>query len=202
MNHKKRIAVIAVHGVGHQQPRTSAERTADLLRNQCKGYRWLGQSMLRIPVGAVSADIQRVENSDPIEKKDRAQYVSQTLKRAIQRKSNDPDERKAKYEIPLDVQDMQERLLGYKPRAADVTYETTCIELQKSHGPECHIFEMFWGDLSRQQRRKSLERWSNFTNFSFSSAISVGERSTTPALTMQEIISGGWFSIGSSGSRT
>ena len=153
MNHKKRIAVIAVHGVGHQQPRTSAERTADLLRNQCKGYRWLGQSMLRIPVGAVSADIQRVENSDPIEKKDRAQYVSQTLKRAIQRKSNDPDERKAKYEIPLDVQDMQERLLGYKPRAADVTYETTCIELQKSHGPECHIFEMFWGDLSRQQKK-------------------------------------------------
>src|SRR5271170_2363780 len=100
MDHKRRIALIAVHGVGHQQPRDSAQRAADLLRNQCEGYDWLRQSMVRIPVEAVSTG-----------------------------------------------------LLGYQPRAADTTYATTCIELKRIDGSECHVFEMFWGDLSRQQKK-------------------------------------------------
>jgi hypothetical protein len=156
MDYKKRIAVIAVHGVGHQLPRTSAQRAADLLRNQCEGYDWLGQSTIRIPVTAASTDLKHTGTCDRNEKKDRAQYVSQILKRAIERTSNDVDQRTAKCQIPLEVQDMQERLLGYKPRAADVTYETTRIELQRVDGSECHVFEMFWGDISRPHQRKKI----------------------------------------------
>jgi hypothetical protein len=57
MDCKHRIAVIAVHGVGDQQPRSSATHAADLLHGMCKGYSWLGQSVVRIPVEAVSASV-------------------------------------------------------------------------------------------------------------------------------------------------
>jgi hypothetical protein len=146
MDHKKRIAVIAVHGVGHQQPHTSAERAADLLRNQCKGYDWVGQSTVRIPVSPIITDTE-------YDKKDRARYVSQTLKAAIQGEFDASDEREAKDQRPLDVYNMREWLDGYKPRGADLTYDTTCIQLQKADGIECHVFEMFWADLSRHQQK-------------------------------------------------
>lgn len=152
MDHKSRIALIAVHGVGHQQPRASAQRAADLLRNQREGYDWLGQSMVRIPVEAVSTDIRPAEISGRKKKNVRAKYVSQTLSRAILSKSSDLDEQRAEYEVPLDIKDMQERLLGYKPRGADTTYATTRIELKKTGGSECHVFELFWTDISRQQK--------------------------------------------------
>lgn len=168
MNCKHRIAVIAVHGVGDHQPRSSATHAADLLHGKGDGYEWLGQSVVRIPVKAVSTDVK--DHRTPERKKtEAATYVSKAMKQALQRKPQPEllakampegipevlEKRKTGREIPLEVQEMGERLLHYKPRVtdvADVIYETPRIELlRRTNGCECHVFEMFWGDLSRLQ---------------------------------------------------
>jgi hypothetical protein len=168
MEHKKRVAVIAVHGVADQQQQDSAKQAADLLlHSQSNGYSWLGQSVVRIPVEAVSTEFEGLGKSGPRKKEGEATYLSETLRQAIQREpeialseettpeatQKELEERRKRAEIPLEVCDMREMLLWYKPSDADVTYETPRIDLRRRSGCECHVFEMFWADLSRLQTK-------------------------------------------------
>ncbi len=149
---QKRIAVIAVHGVADQQPGDSVQQAADLLRGHCKGYTWQAQSGVRIPVEAVSTEFEasakRGLGALELDVPSTARYMSQTLREAIQ---GEPATALSE-EPPLELCDMREQLLGYEPRGPDVTYETPRIDLRRSDC-QCHVFEMFWADLSRLQTR-------------------------------------------------
>ena len=159
------IAVIAVHGVADQQPCETVAAVADLLRRQGGDYTWLDQADLRVPVRPVSTQVMAAaggvapEDAAPQRATaDVASYTSKSLEQAIAaRASNVRDQSPAAAPpevarpAPLEILDMRERFSGYQPDSADATYQTRRIDLRRGSDCTCHLFEMYWGDLSRPQ---------------------------------------------------
>ncbi len=157
---KKRVAVIAIHGVADQKPEDTAKTVADLLarNSHCDAFQ---QSPLRISVDRVPVHGPLGETE---EFKKRASSLS---KSALQQLTRTPAfawnrtprtvEPPAQAASPPDTahEYMHEQLSGYLVvQEQDATYETVRLVSQGKAGAdgddtEVHVFEMYWADLSR-----------------------------------------------------
>ncbi|MEQ1910840.1 MAG: hypothetical protein ABMA15_18610, partial [Vicinamibacterales bacterium] len=160
------IAVIAVHGVADQQPCETVAAVSDLLRRHGGDYTWLDQSDLRVPVRPISTQLTAVAGgvvpedgtTPPRAHADVARYTPKSLEKAIAGRASSvsgqsPTAAPAEAEgpAPVEILDMRERFSGYVPDGADATYQTRRIEMRRGSDCTCHLFEMYWGDLSRPQ---------------------------------------------------
>lgn len=159
------IVVIAVHGVADQQPCETVAAAADLLRRHSGDYTWLDQADLRVPVRPVSTQLMAAARGVAPEDvppqradADVASYTPKSLEQAIAARASRARDKspaaapaEAEPPAPLEILDMRERFSGYEPDSADATYQTRRIDLRRGSDCTCHLFEMYWGDLSRPQ---------------------------------------------------
>jgi hypothetical protein len=159
------IAVIAVHGVADQQPFDTVTAATDLLRGRFDKYAWVAQEDLRIPVRAVSTTFKAASSTTPARTgvpspiAGAPRYTPEALERAIAKRGTTAREsaahavepRAETADVPLEIRDMRERFSGYEPAGADAHYQTRRIELRRELDCNCHVYEMYWADLSRPQ---------------------------------------------------
>ena len=146
-----RVAIIAVHGVGHHEPRASAKAMADMLLRTPRGeqsrYTSFREVDVQLPTRRVDASSSRSHTDNP------APWLSLSERSAHPRVS--------KGAAP-DHLLMSEQLAGYRPDEADGLYDTVRLEgrhLAKPSGSgsepgenvdaDVHVYEFFWSDLSR-----------------------------------------------------
>lgn len=131
-----KAAVIAVHGVGNQEPFDSARQVAALLTDFDPNgtYPAFVEHRVQIPLADLNVAGSGTKSSATI--KDRPDYVDHHLKR------NEP---------PPDVsyEFMRNQLSCYVSDGEDRTYETVRLEARRTDGPEVHVYEAYWADLSR-----------------------------------------------------
>jgi hypothetical protein len=156
----KKIAVVAVHGVGDQMPFETAHRIGDLLQDlnigyspgepppppaspQCPVYYPFREHTLRVDVrptvvGDATKQVQRRESRGPFNS-----WVKHCLNQDV---TVDDDE--IWYEFT------KGQLSGYEGDDPENTYQT--VRMEGSRAPQkgqdqatVHIYEVYWADLSR-----------------------------------------------------
>ena len=147
---RRRVAVVSVHGVADQQPGETVSAVADMLRRHCD-YTWAGRTEVRIPVRAISTEFSsatapEVGDAKPV---DRACFTSETMRAARDGGAG------LSGGVPLDMLEMRERFVKYRPESEDATYATDRIDLglPETGAGVCHVYEFYWADLSRLKRR-------------------------------------------------
>ena len=136
-----RVAVIAVHGVGHHQPREAARACADMLALTGQ-YAPFVESSLRIPVQAVSggAHVARLEQA----------AKPRSLANAFEERPDFVREpAKPRRHTDASIEYMREQLSRYVPEGSDRVYETASLKSSRGDGGEVHVYDMYWTDLSR-----------------------------------------------------
>jgi hypothetical protein len=166
----RRVAVIAVHGVGNQAPFASARAIGDLLQNQ------------NIEDAAIPPDVAPPAGVPGSEDPQYEPFLERTLRInvrpvVIKRRDEWPDgmrgrfhewvtnQRNADAEKPrrsrtdsdeyddeIATQFMRGQLIGYKGDEPEDTYETIRLEGTRHGGSDgsaiVHIYELYWADLS------------------------------------------------------
>ena len=138
-----RVAVIAVHGVGHHEPRASAHAIAQLLlrtpRRAASPYTSFSEHCITIPARRVPEEMPPPP------------AAARTRGRVAERPAVDSEVPPA----PLDVEFMRGQLNEYSPSTQDGVYETVRLEGHRIDGDgakrsetDVHIYEMFWSDIS------------------------------------------------------
>jgi hypothetical protein len=158
--HGKRIAVLAVHGVGDQAPMDSARKVADLLasleREGRVQYTPMHEEALHVPVRPMWAEREAPDDGDS--------SLSGRLRSALA-----GDQRRASYTHPrtdartagprrdLSLELMDEQLRGYERGGPSATLQTLRLKSVRrasraageAEDLEVDVYEMFWADLSR-----------------------------------------------------
>ena len=158
---RKRVAVIAVHGIGDHAPGETVRTVADMLlrRSGFDGARYSSceEASLRIPTQPVHlaektsmalAAQPKPTRSDFEERSDYVLRLHQRRPHALAAKAAGP-------ENDYGYHFMREQLRQYVPRDSERIYESQRLVTIRS-GPEpedvpheVHLFEMYWADLSR-----------------------------------------------------
>jgi hypothetical protein len=151
----KRVAVIAVHGVGHHEPHRSAHDMAELLlrvpREGPQQYTSFTEHCVSIPTRRVPEHehLHRPDGESAARKG--AGHWSHLNERPSATASSETLEPE-----PIDVAFMRGQLRDYTPRQQDGVYETVRIEGRRMQGEgatrsetDIHIYEMFWSDISQ-----------------------------------------------------
>ena len=149
---EKRVAVIAVHGVGHHEPRASARAMAEMLlrtpRREQSRYTSFREMDVQVPTRRLESSAKRSAEDDP------APWRSLSERSAHPRDSADPQ---------ADHLLMSEQLAGYRPDEADGFYETVRLEARhladgrtgstgetgENVDADVHVYEFYWSDISR-----------------------------------------------------
>ena len=170
----RRVAVIAVHGVGNQSPFASARAIGDLLQNQNIEDAAIPPD-LAAPAGVPGSEDPQYEpflertlriNVRPVVIKKRDEWADGMRGRfhewvTNQRKANrekpprsQPDS--DKYDDEIATQFMRGQLSGYKGDEPEDTYETIRLEGVRHGGSDgsaiVHIYELYWADLSNLKK--------------------------------------------------
>jgi len=144
---RPRVAVIVVHGVGHQAPGDSAAKIADLLSN------------LQTPAGTpVYARFTRETIRLPVRRLEVPPHVAPGRIFAERGRALRPAAPgAASPDVGLEF--TTTLLAKYEIDGPDETYETAVLSgertgesgvaAQGSHGPEVDVYEMYWADLTR-----------------------------------------------------
>ncbi|GAB1544021.1 hypothetical protein NUACC21_66970 [Scytonema sp. NUACC21] len=157
---KRKVAVVAVHGVSDQQPYDSARAIACLLLalNQNKGnktqYTPFYEKLVNIAVSPVKIDgstKQKLTSEKKFFLDERGPFIQKGLKLASK-------ETKDLEGYALDELDdyshgfISDQLREYEVRNQDAVYETVRLEstcFGQGHQTDVHVYEMYWADLSR-----------------------------------------------------
>jgi hypothetical protein len=151
-----RVAVIAVHGVGHHEPREAARAAADLLAfSNPKAYSPFVEAPLRIPVTRVepgSAPAARPPRKRGKVFDERPSFIADAVK-------DSKDAADAKRDHPPvaaspELAYMREQLSGYELENDDRVYDTVSLtSIRKdpatARETEVHVYDMYWTDISR-----------------------------------------------------
>jgi len=131
---RKRIAIIAVHGVADQQPGDSVRQIANILSDfGGDDYRTPVSTTIRVPLEPVH----------PPEGPEPRTRLSESNK-ALRNSSRD----RARVEDPSLVF-MKEQLRYYSAGERERTFETTRLETGITSRCDVHLYEAYWADLSR-----------------------------------------------------
>jgi len=142
----KRIAVVAIHGVGDQAPRETARAVASQLLNLNGSsgpvrYDPFEEQSLRITTQPVVLTGRRDELRR-FQIRERSSYIRDFHKAGRSGEMED-----------LDIQFAKGQLAEYAGEGPTAMYETVRLESTRrvptGPGPIVHIFELHWGDLSR-----------------------------------------------------
>jgi hypothetical protein len=154
----KKIAVVAVHGISDQKPYESARAIADLLLNtthQESEYAPFKECHLRIKVTPVKIEkdvTKKVENN--------TNFLSKVWHSANERGPNMemlladtyPQNKESSKSPEYDFDFIKDKIGKYKQQSV---YESICLKgkrtskIDPSPKTPVHIYEMYWGDLSR-----------------------------------------------------
>ena len=175
---RERIAVIAVHGVGDQQPLATARAIGDLLQaidvdtrlddgcavspSTAAGaaearYDPFSERMLRINVRPV---VIRKDEASDVDAGDTSGPFHAWVHRERRRRTNatGSSEMPDAYDAHVAHQFMRGQLQGYQGEDPEDTYETIRLEGKRTrHGGAAeltvHVYELYWADLSRLKAR-------------------------------------------------
>jgi hypothetical protein len=170
----RRVAVIAVHGVGNQPPFASARAIGDLLQNQNIEDAAIPRE-LAVPGGFPGPEDPQYEpflertlriNVRPVVIKKRDDWPDGMRGRFHEWVTKERRDNQSKpvrgqvdsdqYDDEIATQFMRGQLSGYKGDEPEDTYETIRLEGIRhggTDGPEIvHIYELYWADLSNLKK--------------------------------------------------
>ncbi len=139
----RRVAIIAVHGVGHHRPHEAARATADLLAGHPNGvYSPFVEAPIRIAVRRVETGV--AANAPPKKTaifEERPDFIRDPVK-----KREHPNQPELEY--------MSEQLSSYQVQGEDRVYDTVSLTATRTDAKtgektEVHVYDMYWTDLSR-----------------------------------------------------
>jgi hypothetical protein len=153
----KKIAVLAVHGVGDQQPFESARRIGDLLQDLNRpgdaprarpAYQPFEERTIRFSVRAVARPVDATPPSGPSEIRGPFHsWVTRAWAGTAAAASPPNDDEMARAF-------MRGQLRGYPGEDPEDTYESVRLDgsraaLDGSDARDVHVYELYWADLSR-----------------------------------------------------
>lgn len=160
----KRVAIIAVHGVGSPPTGQTARGVTELLMQGADAeprYRWFEERTVTIPTAPIAIGIRSTEPSSMTARatrafndqaSDRTSFVLPTAVKTDAGKAVQDAQQASIEEAALrpDIAFSRELLRGYESKGVPYkTIETVGMRHDDAGNTEVHVFEMHWADLSR-----------------------------------------------------
>ena len=150
-NDRRRVAVIAVHGVADQQPKQTARTIARLLAGLRRGkeLEYLPPVEVPILVGVRRPEVQPPPITATAAKELKGKSFIQPSVRVALAETARPEDG-----VDLGRRVLHEQLAKVDLPPEDEVWESVRLEAQRRNGNcEAHIYEMYWADLSRLGNR-------------------------------------------------
>lgn len=169
MTDQKRIAVVAVHGVGIHEPHHSASAISRLLLRIPRAFGGRYTSFSESPIGIPTSMVSEAQSESVVAAR-RSRKLTRKTKRELyderpERAAESSDEHRDDPTQPdPDVRFMRDQLRDYESDPSAAVYETVRIEGRhiapdNADGTESsesdariHLYEMYWSDISRVGR--------------------------------------------------
>jgi hypothetical protein len=140
----KRVAIVAVHGVGHKEPKESARAIARMLSHLAApgSSDPLYSPFVETEFGILTSPVVVRPDTEQAPREGRLDERPPALRRELSRLSASD----GAAQLDPDIAFMREQLRDHKEEGA---YESVRLESTRSDGCQVHVFEMYWADLSR-----------------------------------------------------